>query len=216
MSRWLVGSSSRSTSGEATSARASSTRRRQPPERLCNGRVGRQLQARHDHLDALFQPPTVQFLELVLQAAHLVERAGLPLRNLDRRVMVGGHEGAHVPEPFGHHLEDAGPGGERHILIQARAAHAGRSPHRALIGLELSCHDAQKRGLAAAVPADRRNSSAGFELQRDVVEQWHVAVGVAHMVQAEKGHEALGYWVGPGSRLHGRKRGLNSHVTRAR
>ena len=64
MSRWLVGSSSRSRCGSETSARPSSARRRQPPDKLIRPALGGQRQPRDDDLDLLLEPPAVPFLEL--------------------------------------------------------------------------------------------------------------------------------------------------------
>ena len=65
-----------------------------PPAReAADWGVGWQLQTREHHFHALFQPPPVPFFELVLEATHFVERAGLPVCHLNCRVMVGGDQG---------------------------------------------------------------------------------------------------------------------------
>ena len=40
-------------------------------------RIGRQVEAREDQLDALLEPPAVALLELVLQPAEPLERRGV-------------------------------------------------------------------------------------------------------------------------------------------
>ena len=52
--------------------------------------------------------------------------------------------------------------------------------------------DLHQGGLAGAVPADERDALAGLDLQRHVVEQRQVAVGVGDMVERERGA-----WLGP-------------------
>ena len=73
MSRWLVGSSSSSRSGCDTSARASSTRRRQPPDSVSTAASAGRPRCDEHLLDALLEPPAVALLEFVLQAAELLE-----------------------------------------------------------------------------------------------------------------------------------------------
>ena len=70
MSRWLVGSSSSSRSGCATSARASSTRRRQPPESVDTTRVSRKPEPGHHHVDADVDVPAIDVMQLVEPVRH--------------------------------------------------------------------------------------------------------------------------------------------------
>jgi hypothetical protein len=74
MSRWLVGSSSSSRSGCATSARASSTRRFHPPDSVSTMvSAGRSRRDKHQ-LDPLLEAPAVALLQLVLQLAQARQR----------------------------------------------------------------------------------------------------------------------------------------------
>ena len=89
MSRWLVGSSSRSRCGSETSARPSSARRRQPPDNSIHPALGGQRQPRDDVLDLLLEPPAVTFLEAVLQPAEpLHVRRAVRLRHADGRLVI--------------------------------------------------------------------------------------------------------------------------------
>ena len=177
-----------------------------------HGSIGRQLQPRQHHLDPLFQPPAVALFQLVLQPSHLVQRRGAAVCHLHRRVVVGRDQRAQPPQALGHHVEDTGWRIERDILIQPRAAKARRPPDGAPVGLQFSAGDAQQRGFAAAVAPNQRNAFAGLELQRDVIEQRHVAVGVADVVQAEQGHESLGYSQAPRLQAPGPRLGLETRA----
>ena len=76
MSRWFVGSSSSSRSGCATSARASSTRRRHPPESGRHDRVGRKVQPLDHHVDADVDVPVFDMCVVFESLSHdLAHRA---------------------------------------------------------------------------------------------------------------------------------------------
>ena len=116
-SRWLVGSSSSSRSGCATSARARSTRRRQPPDNVSTLASGGKVEVRQDQLDALFDAPSVVQLELVLQLPELREqrrRAGVG--HAVRRVVVARHQFAQLAEPVGDDVDNRAIGRERNVL----------------------------------------------------------------------------------------------------
>ncbi len=148
-------------------------------------RVGGQVEAGEHHLDALFERPAVALLELVLEAPHLVERLEAAVRHLGRRVVIRGHQRGQVAEALRHHVEDRVVRVERHVLHQPRHLHAGVAPHHAAIGRQLAAHDLHQRGLAGAVAADEGKPFARLDLERHVVEQGQVAVGVGDMVEGQ-------------------------------
>ena len=82
MSRWLVGSSSSSTSGCRTSARASNVWRFRPPDASANSRVGIEPEMREHRVDARLHLPRIRRVERVMQAVELAQRGSLAL---DRR-----------------------------------------------------------------------------------------------------------------------------------
>ena len=101
MSRWLVGSSSSSTSGCETSAFASSVRRRQPPDSSLTAPVGRQAEPRDHELDLLLDPPAVLALELLLQpasAASASASCGCSATR-DGRVVIAATSAPSAPRP---------------------------------------------------------------------------------------------------------------------
>jgi hypothetical protein len=124
----------------------------------------------------------------VLQAAHAVERLDVAVRHLNRRMVIGGDDGGQIAEPLGHDVEHRVVRVEGDVLHQARHLDAGVAPHRAGVGRELAAHDLHEGGLAGAVPADERQALAGLDLQRDVVEQRQVAVGVGDVVERDERH----------------------------
>ena len=127
MSRWLVGSSSSSRSGAATSALPSSARRRQPPDSSLDATVGRQIEARHDELDLLFQPPAVALLELVLEPAEPLERRRTRVGR-QRRVVVRGDQRRQLAEAVGHFVEHGSIAFARNILLEPRDPQAWCAP----------------------------------------------------------------------------------------
>ena len=164
-SRWLVGSSSSSTSGLATSAWASATRFLVPPDSeptmasLSRCRRCRVSSTRCSQ----FQPSSASISDLQgVQVGMLVGRQVL----LD-----------HVPGPArpalaamktvacGSRLGSCGDVGDAQVLLQLQGA---------VVGFFQSGQDFEQRGLAGAVAADQADALAGFQRKIRVVQQGDV------------------------------------------
>ena len=189
MSRWLVGSSSSSRSGCDTSARASSTRRRQPPDSVSTAASAGRSRCGHDLLHPLLEPPAVPLLEFVLQSSESLEARRRPLVGDEhRRVVVRRHQFAQVAEALGHDVEDRTGIGERRILLEPGRPQAGRPPDRTGVGRQLTAQHPQQRGLARPVPADHGHALAGFDLDARFVEERKVPEGNREAIGSDERH----------------------------
>ncbi len=159
--------------------RARQQRAAAPPARQrVDGRIGRQAQTRQHGLDALLHIPAVLLVQLVLCLRQAFQRPGrVIVRDLDGRMVIRRHQRADVAETFGDDVEDRCARGERHVLLEARDAHAGLQPPRAGVGRLLAAGDAEQRRLAGAVAADQADAFAAVDLHRRAVDQGQVSEG---------------------------------------
>ena len=144
--------------------------------------VGRRAAQRvHGLLDLAVQVPGVPVVELLLQAAHLLEQlVGVVGRHLLGDLVVLGEQ----PLGLGHAVLDVAE--DRLGLVQlgllVEQAH-GEARHQARVAvgrLLHARHHPEQGRLAGAVRADDADLGAGQERQRDVVENDLVAVRLAH------------------------------------
>ena len=167
ISRWLVGSSSSSTSGSAD--QRAREQHATPPaarQRVDAASAGR------------FEPGQDQ-IDLV---------RALPRFQLVRRVELTRAVRALVRRSLGHdHVEDRPGRGQRHVLDEPRDAQSGLTPHRPRVGRQLAADDLQQRRLAGAVAADDRHPLAGVDLQRHIVEQRQMAEGEGDVIERDDG-----------------------------
>ena len=203
MSRWLVGSSSSSTSAPVASARASDARVSCPPEK----RVERAVEV------GLGEPEPVGHgggaVAPQVSAARLKARLGAGVAGQQRLVRLAG---AHLPLELcelGLDRELLRASGEqvvaqRHRTLAGRALVVQGDPHAlgdaqlAAVDRALAGQHAQQRRLAGAVAPGDRHAFPPLELEGDPAEQRlarHVLVNVRSY---EKGHRML--MVGPGGR----------------
>ena len=162
MSRWLVGSSSSSRSGSATSARASSVRRRQPPDSVSTGAsAGRPRRARTVSTRcSTFQPSCSS--SSVLRLGQPVERTRRVIaRDLDGGVVIGRHQRADLAQAFGDHVEDR--------CASWTAARPARDARRARRAAATACRRraaARRWRRAAASSCRRRCGRSGTRARR--------------------------------------------------
>ena len=109
--------------------------------------------------------------------------------DLHDRVVIGRHQRGDVAQAFGDDVEDRGGGGQRHVLFEARHAHARLQPARAGVRRLFAAGHAQQRGLAGAVAADEAYAFAAVDLHRRAIDQRQVAEGDRHAFKREQGHE---------------------------
>ena len=151
--------------------------------------VWREIEVRQHELDALFQPPAVALLELVLQDAQPLEESVCPvLRNIERHVMVRADQRAEITEPVGDDVEDGTGIGQGHVLLEPRHAHARLQPDGPGVRRLLARYRAEQRALAGTVPADDGDSLLRLDEQRHGIEQRHMSVGDGHPVERDKRH----------------------------
>ena len=154
-----------------------------------DGHVARQAEAIEHHLDALLDPPAVPLVELVLQPAEALEGRGRGVvRDVVRRVVVGGDHVAQRAEALGHDVEHRLGGGERHVLLEARDDDAGLPPDGAGIRRDRAGDDLEQRRLAGAVAADDGDPLPGVDLEGDAIEERQVTEGDGDGIQGEQGH----------------------------
>ena len=157
-----------------------------------NDCIGRQAEARQDQLDPLLETPAVALLERVLQLPQAGQRrveAGR--RDLERRVVVLGHQRREIAEPLGDDIEHRALGRQRHVLLEPGGACPGLQPAQTGIRLERSVGDLEEGGLAGAVAPDDGNALPRLDLQRDLVEERFVPVRHGHVIENEDGHAVL-------------------------
>ena len=177
-----MGSSSSSRSGWDSSSRHSATRRFSPPDRLVTSASGRRAAQRvHGLLDLAVQVPGVPVVELLLQAAHLLEQlVGVVGRHLlgDLVVLLEQLLG------LGHAVLDVAEHGlglvQLRLLGEQAHGEAGHQARLAVGRLLHAGHHPQQGRLAGTVRAHDADLRAGQERQRDVVEDDLVAVRLAH------------------------------------
>ena len=134
MSRWLVGSSSSSRSGCADQARASSTRRRQPPDSVSTEpSAGRSSRESISSTRCSNRQPSRSSSSCCSRAQPL-ERGRLAVRRGRRRVVVVGDEQLQIAESLGDDVEHRPVGGKRNVLHQPGHAQARLPPHLPLSG----------------------------------------------------------------------------------
>ena len=158
-----------------------------------DGHVARQAEAIEHHLDALLHPPAVPFVELVLQPAEALEGRGRGVvRDVVRRVVIGGDHLAQRAEALGDDVEHRLRGRERHVLLEARDDHPGLAPDGAGIRRDGAGDDLEQRRLAGAVAADDRDPLPGVDLEGDAIEERQVTEGDGDGIQGEEGHRRRG------------------------
>ena len=124
-------------------------------------RLGRQIETRQDQFDLVLAMPV---FELV---------------------------GARRIQAFGDDVVDRSRRGQRYVLDETSHLQAGLSPQRAGVWRQLAGQHLEQRRFAGAVSADDRNPLAGFNLQRDGIEQWQMAEGDGHTIENDYGHRSL-------------------------
>ena len=103
-------------------------------------------------------------------------------------VVIRGDQLAELAEPFGDDVEDGPIGGQGHVLLEPRAAHAGLQPDGAGVRRQLAAQDAEQRRLAGAVPADDAHALARLDLERHIVQKGQVAEGNCNMIEGDQRH----------------------------
>ena len=124
-SRWLVGSSSSSTSGWATRACARATRFLLPPDRVLHNGLGVQVQALQGFIHPLFPVPAVQGFDLTL---HGIQIAMAQAVFLDQRR-------SRAASPARTAIENGGVGVQLRLLRHIGNAGAALHLQGAVIGL---------------------------------------------------------------------------------
>ena len=204
-SRWLVGSSSSSRSGSATSARQRHALDAAAGEA---GNLCRRVESESgDHLlDALVEPPAARGLDRMLQAVQPGHGLGAGvLGDLQHGGVVVDEQAGGGAQAVGDGLEDVAPEFEIRLLRHVCRDHFSLPPHCAIIERRLAGERAQKAGLARAVAPDERHALPGVELEAHVIEQVDVTEGEAGVIYGEERH--LG---GHGARAAGRIGGGDS------
>jgi hypothetical protein len=144
--------------------------------------VGRRAAQRvHGLLDLAVQVPRVPVVELLLQAAHLLEqRVGVVGRHLLGDLVVLLEQ----PLGLGHAVLDVAEHGlglvQLRLLGQQAHGVAGHQARFAIGRLLQAGHHPQQGRFAGSVRADDADLRAGQERQRDVVEDDFVAMRLAH------------------------------------
>ena len=98
-----------------------------PSGQLAHPTVGRQIEARHDQLHLLFEPPAVALLELVLQPAEPLERRRTRVGR-QRRPVIRGYQRSQLAEAVGHFVEHGSIAFARNILLEPRDPQAWCAP----------------------------------------------------------------------------------------
>ena len=189
MSRWFVGSSSSSTSGCPTRARASSARRRHPPDRVSTrasaGRprrdstISTRCSRRHPSRSSNSWCNLPKPLEGLRR-----RRVG----HLDGGVVVVVTSALRSPKPLGDDVEHRLVGRDRHVLLEARDADTRLPGHGALVHRVLTTDDPQQRGLPRPVAAEDADAFPGVDGQRDIVEQGDRPEGERDVIEGHERH----------------------------
>ena len=198
MSRWLVGSSSRRRSGLPTTARASSTRRFMPAERVATSASGCKAHAREDGLDLLVHAPAAVGLQGMLDPAQLglqfvASLAGQPAG----KVMVLGQQFGLGSEALGDLVEDRALKIVWHLLRQRGGAQPLLADDLAAIGFQGTLQEAEKRGLAGAIAAQEAHPFARLEGQVGMLQDRGTAEPQGDVGERNKWHPWMIETAGP-------------------
>ncbi len=122
----------------------------------------------------------------------------LIVTHVHRGMVVGADQVREIAQALRHHVEHRRRGRQRHVLHEPRDARPRLPPHRAAVRREVAGQDLKQRGLPRAVPPDDGHALARLHLQRAIVEEGQVAVGVEDVVERDEGHWVkvlrLGAW----------------------
>ena len=159
MSRWFVGSSSSSTSGWPTSARASRALRRQPPDSVSTRvSAGRPRRDRTISTRCSSRQPSRSSRSWWSVPSRSRASGERSLRHLDRGVVVGGHQRAEIPETLRDDVEHRLVGRDGDVLLEPREPDARLPGDGSAVHGLFAADDAQQRGLAGAVPPEHAHA----------------------------------------------------------
>ena len=157
-------------------------------------------------------------LERVLQFRHAVEHGFVAVRHRIGHVVIIDQKLRQFAQPLRDRIEHARAGFELRLLRHIGQLHAGLAPERAVVERGVAGENLQQAGFAGAVAPDQRKPLAGFDHQRGVVEQRHVAESKAGVIEGDQWHGEHGKWSGAAvyrrtaaSRSPGYNRGRRLH-----
>ena len=163
-SRWLVGSSSSSTSGAATSACASATRFLLPPESVLISRIGVQVQPVQGLVHALLPVPAVQRFDLALHGVQVAVALAILVDQFP-----------HPGQACADSLEHSGVRIELRLLRHIGNAGVALHLQGAVVGLFQPAQNFEQRGLASAIAADQADALLRFQRKSGVIQQRDVS-----------------------------------------
>ena len=141
-----------------------------------------EVQLRQRGLDTLLPVPRIERFDAGLQRIE-VHAFGMLLIRLTNR--------ARFRHALADGFEHAVPGLEDRLLRHIADAHALRHLQQTIVELLQARDDLEHRGFACAVAADQAEALTGFERERSVVEQGHVAEGEVGVGKGKYGHAAI-------------------------
>ena len=176
-SRWLVGSSSSSTSGSAASACASATRFFQPPD---SEPISASAGSPSRDSTVSMRWPSAQPSDRVERRVQRVDpfeppRIVVAVGQQRRRVVIVGEHPSLGAESQRDRVVDGARGVERGLLRDEGDADVRRDPELAVVEVDAAGEHPEQRRLARAVAADEADALARIELELGVVEQRMVA-----------------------------------------
>jgi hypothetical protein len=151
-------------------------------------RLAIQCQARNRLLDPRVEAPAVASFKLRLQVVHMLQGRRVASADFQGRFVVIRQQAGDAAKPRGHGFIHGFMPGEFRLLRHIGDAQFRLPPQRAVVEAAERSQRLEQAGLAAAVAADQADALAGVDLQRGVVEQGHVAVGKAGVVEGDDGH----------------------------
>jgi hypothetical protein len=175
-SRWLVGSSSSRTSGWLTSAWASATRLRVPPDSALICALV-QMQAMQGLLDALLPVPAVLRLNRALQGIEVALTVRVLFDQLDQSLEACAHRSEHGVVRV-----------QQRFLGDKRQAHALLELDHSVVRFLHASQDLEQRGLARAVASDEADALATLQREAGLVEKCHVPEGQMGVNECDQCH----------------------------
>ncbi len=168
MSRWLVGSSSSSSSGSSVNARASAARFSHRPTSCRATRSGSRSKRCRNSLEARRESPALAIVAV-------------------RRFARG--EAAALGRQQQQALAHRGQQGQQRLLLDEGDPQAVATLQLAVVELQRSRDDFEQRGLAGAVAADEADALADLHREAGSVEERAVAKGEVGIENCDEGHK---------------------------
>jgi hypothetical protein len=147
-----------------------------------------QRQARNRLLDARIEAPAITRFKLGLKILQMIHGRRTASADFQGRLVVIRQQAGDGAKARGNGFIHRLVAGKFRLLGDIGDAQFRLAPKRAVIEAAQPRQRLEQARLAAAVATDQADALAGINLQRGMVEQGHMAIGEAGIVEGDDGH----------------------------